>query len=251
VSPYAQDGFLARFDWAVEGAEAVAPGAAVVAVVDVLSFTTTLTVAVDLGVEVYPYPFRDDTARAYAARRDAVLAVGRAQATGDGQVTLSPASVRAATGLRRLVLPSPNGSTIARRLAGTGAIVVAVGLRNVDAAAEWVAARLGPRGAVAAIAGGERRPDGSLRPAVEDLWGAGAFLDGLAARGVGPLSPEAQAAAAAYREVRDRLPASLWDCASGRELREYGYPDDVRIAAEVDASRAVPVLDGDRFVGAT
>jgi len=100
---------------------------------------------------------------------------------------------------------------------------------------------------VAAIAAGERWPTGSLRPAVEDLWGAGAFLAGIADRRDGSLSPEAMAAAAAFRDVRDRLPDALWECASGRELRQYGFPEDVQIAAEVNASGSVPVLHNDRF----
>jgi 2-phosphosulfolactate phosphatase len=34
TSPYAQDGFAVRFDWGPPGADAIGPGAAVVAVVD-------------------------------------------------------------------------------------------------------------------------------------------------------------------------------------------------------------------------
>jgi len=47
VSPFAQDGFRARFDWGQLGAEVVGSGAAIVAVVGVLSVTTVLTVAVE------------------------------------------------------------------------------------------------------------------------------------------------------------------------------------------------------------
>jgi 2-phosphosulfolactate phosphatase len=249
TSPYAQSGFRVRFDWGLAGAVAVGNGAVVVAVVDVLSFTTTLTVAADRGVEVFPYRFRDDTAVAFAERHDAVLAVGRSTA-GPDEVSLSPASVRAAAELRRLVLPSPNGSAISQRVAAAGTVVVGVALRNAGIAAEWVAARLAadPEAAVAVIAAGEHWPDGSLRPAVEDLWGAGALLAGLVAAGEVSLSPEAMTAAGAYRDVRHRLPQLLWDCASGRELRDNGFPQDVRIAAEVDASSSVPVLVGNRFV---
>jgi 2-phosphosulfolactate phosphatase len=35
---------------------------------------------------------------------------------------------------------------------------------------------------------------------------------------------------------------ALAACASGRELVEQGWPDDVAVAAELDTSRAVPVL---------
>ena len=65
-----------------------------------------------------------------------------------------------------------------------------------------------------AIAAGERWKDGSLRPTVEDLWGAGGFL---AALDVDGFSPEARAAAAAYKDAADELPNLLYDCAGGRE----------------------------------
>ncbi len=252
ISPYAQDGFRARFDWGPAGAEAIGPGAGIVAVVDVLSFTTALTVAVDQGIEVFPYRWRDNTAAAHAERHEAVLAVGRAQVTKPGQVSLSPATIRQSTGIARLVLPSPNGSAISHNLAAAGSRVIGVSLRNADAAAHWTTNRLreAPQTVVAVIAAGERWTDGSLRPALEDLWGAGAFLAGLADRGIGPLSPEAEAAVAAYRQAADRLPELLPDCAGGRELIGYGYPQDVAIAGEINASRSVPVLEGNSFTGA-
>jgi 2-phosphosulfolactate phosphatase len=245
--PHAQGGVRVRFDWGPVGAEAIGAGAAIVAVVDVLSFTTTVTVAVERGMAVLPYRWRDDSAVEVARRHDAVLAVGRSRA-GPGQVSLSPASVLASQGIERLVLPSPNGSTIAAGLAGTGATVVGVCLRNATAAATWARKHLsdlGPGderlgdGVVAVIAAGERWPDGSLRPAVEDLWGAGAFIHAL---GWGGLSAEAGAARAAYREVAGGLAGALGDCASGRELVGQGFGGDVAVAAQVDASVAVPVL---------
>ena len=57
-----QGGYRVRFDWGPVGADAVAPGASFVAVVDVLSFTTTLTVAIEQGLRVLPYRWRDDSA---------------------------------------------------------------------------------------------------------------------------------------------------------------------------------------------
>ena len=245
TSPYAQDGFRVGFDWGPVGAEVVAGN--IVAVVDVLSFTTAVTVATDLGIDVYPYRWRDETAVAYAKQYDAHLAVGRSEA-GPGDVSLSPATIRQAQGIQRLVLPSPNGSTICQQLSDTGATVLAVSLRNRLAAAEWVNARLSahPNLNVVAIAAGERWRDGSLRPAVEDLWGAGGFL---AALDVDGFSPEAKAAAAAYKDAD--LPTHLYDCAGGRELTQYGFPEDVAIAAELDSSRSVPVLRDGRMTAST
>jgi 2-phosphosulfolactate phosphatase len=59
------------------------------------------------------------------------------------------------------------------------------------------------------------------------------------------LSPEAEAAALAFRALR---PLDL--CPSGAELIEKGYAEDVRIASEVDASDMVPALVEGRFVAA-
>lgn len=242
-----QAGYRIRCDWGPVGADTVGVGASVVAVVDVLSFTTALTVAADRGVEVFPYRRRDERAAAFAARHAAVLAAGRSS-TGPGQpVSLSPATIRAAPSLERLVLPSPNGSTIARRLGETGATVIGVSLRNAAAAARWTVRRVAGSEVVAVIAGGERWPDGSLRPAAEDLWGAGAYIQGLIDCGFGGLSPEAGMAAAAYRHVRADVRSVLLDCVSGRELVAAGFAQDVEIAAETATSEMVPVLSGDSF----
>jgi 2-phosphosulfolactate phosphatase len=237
-----------RFDWGPAGADAIGPGAALVAVIDVLSFTTALTVAVERGIAVLPYRWRDDSAGRVAREHDAVLAVGRKQVKQPGQVSLSPDSIRRSTGIERLVLPSPNGATISARLADAGATVVGVSLRNADAAAASVLRRLGAGQAVAVVAAGERWPDRSLRPAVEDLWGAGAFIDSLVRRGATDLSVEAGTALAAYRSVADDLGSALRDCASGRELRAHGFPEDVAVAAEVVADAAVPVLTDGWFM---
>ncbi|MET9314238.1 2-phosphosulfolactate phosphatase [Kribbella sp. NPDC003505] len=247
TSPYAQDGFGVGFDWGPVGAEVVAGD--IVAVVDVLSFTTAVTVAADLGIDVYPYRWRDETAVVYAEQNSATLAVGRSAAGPDG-VSLSPGSIRRVTGITKLVLPSPNGSTISEQLSETGATVIAVSLRNRTAAAAWVTKQLTERPAakVVAIAAGERWKDGSLRPAVEDLWGAGGFLSALQRD---DLSPEARAAAAAYEAVADELPRMLHECAGGRELTQYGFPEDVAVAAEVDESRSVPVLRDGRLFRST
>ncbi|WP_290864284.1 2-phosphosulfolactate phosphatase [Hamadaea sp.] len=248
ISPYAQSAYAVRCDWGPVGADAVGPGAAIVAVVDVLSFTTALTVAADNGIEVFPYRWRDERAAAFAAEHDAMLAVGRQAVSPDQPVSLSPPTIRAARGITRLVLPSPNGSTVARRLAETGATVIGVSLRNARAAATWVTRTLPAGAAVAVIPAGERwKHDDSLRPAAEDLWGAGAFLQGLFDEGLDGFSPEAELAAAAYRQVAPHLRDALYACASGRELTGYGYPEDVGIASEVDSSNVVPVLDGEGF----
>lgn len=245
---HGQAAYRIRFDWGLAGARAMVADAGpgdVAVVVDVLSFTTTLTVAVEQGIAVYPFPWAAAEAPAYAEQRGAVLARGRRKGLAAGAVSLSPASFSGLTGVERVVLPSPNGSTIAFALAEAGVAVIGACLRNAADVGRWLAG--GDH--VSVVAAGERWPDGTLRPAVEDLWGAGAVLSTLL-EAVGPdhASPEAISAAAAYDGVRDHVGTALLDCASGRELVTAHFEGDVEIAAAVDASRVVPTLQGEAFV---
>ncbi len=141
---HGQTAYARRLDWGLAGARALVADARpgdVAVVVDVLSFTTTLTVAVEQGVAVHPYPWRSEQAAAYAAERDATLAVGRREGLATHAVSLSPASFLDASDLERVVLPSPNGSTIAFALAEAGVTVVGASLRNAAAVADWLRVR--------------------------------------------------------------------------------------------------------------
>lgn len=237
-----QDGFAARLEWGPHGLRRLAPAVDVVVLVDVLRFTTAVDVAVGRGAEVLPYRWHDGDEAAHAAAVGAVLAAS--DDTG-AEPSLSPASLTDLPAGTPLVLPSPNGAALALGAAEAGAAeVLAACLRNASTVGAHLAARGGTVGVVAA---GERwrGATGPLRPAVEDLLGAGAVLAGLPADGQ---SPEARAARAAFLAERDRLDAALAECGSGRELAATGRGRDLPVAAALDASRAVPGLRGDRFV---
>lgn len=223
-----------RFQWGPVVAPALSGGACVV--VDVLRFTTAVEAAVSRGVAVYPYRWRDGTAAAFAASVRAVLADGR----DPSGPSLAPGSLAALAPGTSVVLPSPNGSTCAVLAAEAGAQVVAGCLRNAAAVAAWAGQADGP---VTVIACGERWPDGSLRPSLEDLLGAGAILAAMA----GDPSPEARAAIAAFRDAAPRLPAVLSQCGSGLELIEKGRQADVLHAAQLNVSLTVPVLTNGAF----
>lgn len=241
-----QSAHRVRMDWGPTGASNVVADVAVV--IDVLSFTTTLGIAVERGITVLPYRWRDERAGAYAEARDAVLAVGRLEAREQaGQVSLSPAAMARVVGIDRIVLPSPNGSSISFALAETGATVLAASLRNASAVAAHVAGLMGEGATCAVIAAGERWPDDTLRPAIEDLWGAGAVIAALVDHGAGGLSPEARVAEQSFRAVRPDLAAELAACAGGVELAAAGFGDDVAVAAQLDVGRVVPVLRGEAF----
>jgi len=253
AAAHGQSSYAVRLEVGPTGAAAVTAGLGrddVAVVVDVLSFTTTLGVAVERGIEVRPCRWRDQRAAAYAVEHDAVLAVGRFEAASVGVrlPTLSPAAMLrgdGVEGVERLVLPSPNGSSICALLADG---VVAASLRNATAAADALAPALRQGSVLAVVASGERWPDGSLRPAAEDVWGAGALLAALLERGVTGLSPEAELAVASWRAVAGDPVVALHACAGGRELAAAGFGADVDVAAEVDASTVVPVLVGGVFV---
>lgn len=236
-----QSGYAVRFEWGATGGAAIAAGADCALVVDVLSFTTTVGVAVERGTTVIPYPGLGEAAETVAAQYGATLAGPRGS-----EISLSPFSLRTADPVpERLVLPSPNGATVTAALADL-TTVAAASLRNARAAAAWAAGR---RGSIAVVAAGERWSDGSLRPCVEDLWGAGAVLAALEELDL-ELSQEAAVASDAYRVVEGRLGGHLAACTSGVELDRLGFGSDVAIAAECDTSDVVPVLGPDGFTSA-
>lgn len=105
---YGQEAYQVRFDWGLQGGQACSADVAVV--VDVLSFSTSVCVAVERGMEVYPFPWHDDRASAFAHEHDATLAVGRldaSKASGTTPLTLSPASLARVRRCPDLSCPRP------------------------------------------------------------------------------------------------------------------------------------------------
>ena len=66
----------------------------------------------------------------------------------------------------------------------------------------------------------------------------------------GRRSPEAEAAVAVFERFRSQLHEAIAGSVSGRELAARGFLRDIELAAGLDASDAVPLLAGDRFVNA-
>jgi 2-phosphosulfolactate phosphatase len=256
VSVFDQSAYDVRFEWGELGLRALAPVTDVLVIVDVLSFSTAVEVAVARGALVLPFPFRDPAAAAaYAEQHHATLAVHRQDALHHThRYSLSPVSLQDIPEGTSLVLPSPNGSALSRIANEYGATVFAGCLRNASAVASAIASAASgnpravvsgnPHPTVGVIAAGERWPDGSLRPALEDLVGAGAILREFAAD---IRSPEAELAVAAFRHTEGDLLRYLQTCASGRELLDIGFADDVRLAAEFDVGTTAPVFTAGAF----
>lgn len=239
-----QQDFGVRFEWGPTGCQQLSIESGCVVVVDVLSFTTAVTVATARGMALLPLPLGAGDPDAYAAAQGASLAVRRREVSKEQPWSLSPSSLAGGPFTERLVLPSPNGALTSLVAKGT---VVAGCLRNASTVARWIIDRgYGSTDRPALlVAAGERWPDGSLRPAIEDGVGAGAILGPLQDAGL-RLSPEAAAMADLYRAIDDPREA-IGACSSGRELQRIGYGHDVDDAVAIDAERHVPLLRDGAF----
>jgi 2-phosphosulfolactate phosphatase len=230
-----QQEFDVRCEWGEHGVRQLTRGSCALVIVDVLSFSTCVDIAVGNGAQVYPYQWTDESAIAYAESLNAVLAnFERKYETG---YSLAPTSLLQIPKGTRLVLPSPNGSTLS--LTAAAAVPTFAGcLRN----ARVVAATLSQTGRqISVIAAGEKWEDGQLRPAIEDLIGAGAIINHLP----GTKSPEAEIAVAAFTHAKDNLLACLKRTGSGKELTGRGFESDLELAAALDVSSCVPhLIDG-------
>jgi len=237
VGIYDQSEADIRCEWGWQGVVSLAPISDVVVIVDVLSFCTSVAIAVSRGAVIFPY--RGDDAAGYAASVGAELAGFRESGSA---YSLSPRSLVAIPAGTRLVLPSPNGSTLS--LHGEPAATLAGCLRNASAVAH-AAEKLGRR--IAVIPAGERwRDDGSLRPAFEDLVGAGAIISRL----TGSRSPEASAAVAVFQAAQHDLGHLLQACSSGKELIARDHAQDVILAAALDTGACAPLLKDGAYVDA-
>jgi 2-phosphosulfolactate phosphatase len=167
-----QSGFELRLSWGPSGIHALRGQVAVIVLVDVLRFTTALEVATAAGASVRAVTWPFDSG---VEVDDTEVADG----TGPRGLSLSPGSLEGLGSRDRIVLPSANGSHSSSLAATTGALVVGACLRNATAVASYVgiAAR---NEAIGIVPCGESWPDGTFRPAVEDLIGAGAVTAALA-----------------------------------------------------------------------
>lgn len=232
---FSQTEFDVRLEWGEQGVNLLSPFSDVVIIVDVLSFSTSVEIATSRKAVVYPYRGKWEMAQAFARSVGAELA----EKDRDAKYSLSPQSMLNIPEGMRIVLPSPNGSTLTLTTGKTPTLAGC--LRNAQAVAE-AAKMYGNQ--IAIIPAGERWPDGSLRPSFEDLIGAGEIVNFLDGR----CSPEADAARSAFLAAEDDLEILLLQCSSGKELVERGYKEDVNLAAELNVSACVPTLQDGAYV---
>jgi 2-phosphosulfolactate phosphatase len=233
---YDQSEYELRCEWGEQGIAQLAPISDVVVIVDVLSFSTSVEIATNNEAIIFPYRSQDTSAADYALSINAELA--SKQRISSNGYSLSPTSLLNISAGTRLVLPSPNGASLTLRTGKTPTLAGC--LRNCEAVARFCT----KRGTIAVIPAGERWDDGSLRPAIEDLIGAGVILSFLTGR----LSPEAGVAVAAFQHLNANLETVLRNCSSGKELIARGFASDVELAAVLNVSQCVPLFDGNAYV---
>jgi 2-phosphosulfolactate phosphatase len=231
-------------EWGVTGSVLAAARGDLVVVVDVLSFSTTVTIATARGFTCFVYSAQEiDGMGGIAAVADRLNArpMSKRRKAAPGEISLSPASVAAAPANQRLIVTSLNGAAVAAAAAAAPAVAVA-SLRNGTAAAEAIRTALvdGTAKRATVIACGEQWSSVTgqatgLRPGLEDWLGAGFVCRTLAGMGL-TLSAEAAVAAAAWTGSE-----SLRHCVSGRELAAAGFADDLELALDLDADSVVPL----------
>lgn len=208
----AQAGYQVRFDWGPDGFARLA-SSDVVVVVDVLSHSTATIATVAAGQTV---TFDASEPHRSAAGRIAAAAVAE----------------------------------------NADAIVLVGALSNASAVAQAILdiqVERGDRVSVAVLAAGEPTAGAdagaseSWRYAVEDHLGAGAIIDGLAARGIDHSAPDAAVAGESFRALRRAVVHLLSSSGTGRELAAQNRQDDVRAGSALDSTTVVPVLRDGEF----
>lgn len=235
---YIQKEFDVCLEWGLPAVEYLADSADCAIIVDVMSFSTCVSLANDRRALVYPYTWKDSSAKEYGDRLGALTASADRRFTEDG-FSLSPQSVSRISSGEKLVLPSPNGSAISFRARDSAIAVFSGCFRNITATAN--ACRHFKR--ILVIPCGEHWPDGRFRPAVEDYVAAGGIIAALARSP----SPEAAAALASWDQSRAQHFKPLFACSSAQELIARGFAADVDLCLEVNGSVHANQLRGNAY----
>ena len=217
-------------EWGMNGLKYLSLVSDVIIIIDVLSFSTSVDIALSRGAVVYPYPYKDDSALEFAKSNNAVLANFKRSKT---ELSLSPYSLLNLTRDRKIVLPSPNGSELSHAAGNT--VTLCSCLRNCEQTAVYAMTK---GSNISVIPAGERWQDGSIRFALEDYLGAGAVISFLK----GKLSAEAKAAMDFFHSQKGILKDSVVNSISGKELIDKGFTEDVDLACEFNVSSIIAEL---------
>ncbi len=218
----------------------------VVVVLDILFATTTIVTALEAGATAVHFALDQHEARRIAAtmpRGEFHIAGEDHLAAIPGFASPLPIELSRAAGFagKPLVYSTTNGTVALRRSDGADA-VYAASLRNAAATLADIADKHPDKPLVIVCAGSA----GALN--FEDFYAAGCLVERLtpAVDERRDLSDTALAARAAFRGSDPWL--ALSKSRIGRIVIGAGSGDEIRHAAEIDASSLVATVDGDRVV---
>ncbi|KXK49916.1 MAG: putative 2-phosphosulfolactate phosphatase [Chlorobi bacterium OLB5] len=223
-------------EWGVEGVRKYSPGSEITIIIDVLSFSTCVDVALSRNALVYPYKYKDESAIEYAKDNNAVLASFKRSKE---ELSLSPQSLMNIKEGTKIILPSPNGAELSLNTYSN--ITITACLRNYKIVADYVNSI---NGNIAVIPAGEKWQNGSIRFAIEDYLGVGALISVLN----GELSAESFAAKKYFEAFESELKDVIINSYSGKELIEKGFSEDLEIALDMFSGNSIPVLKEKCFV---
>ncbi|MFH0927494.1 MAG: 2-phosphosulfolactate phosphatase [Candidatus Micrarchaeota archaeon] len=230
-------------DWGAEGMEAAVARGDIIALIDVLRFTSAAVTAVNSDFTVFPAR-NDQHAKALALECNACL-------NGEGLGALSPGSFIRKKPCR-VVLPSPHGATLCFNAVHAKGLFIASFL-NLSAVSKTLQAAIEFSGqSISIIPSGEIRssemdpiPDfehrlgtGNKIFCFEDYICAGAISHALRAK-------KTDALLRAEKEFllhSKNLENSLLSCASGKYLVDCGFAADVKFCSQLDRFSVVPVV---------
>lgn len=221
-------------EWGESGITANLSLFEVVIIVDVLSFSTCVDIALHNGAFVYPYQFKGNLAIEYARQHNALLAKPRQQ----HELSLSPRSLQSLKPKDKLVLPSPNGATLTLICNNTPTFTGC--LRNAAAVA-IAAKKLGNK--ILIIAAGERWKNNEMRVAFEDIIGAGSIIAHLS----GVKSEEAKYAETLFNLSKKNEFKDIYNLKSGIELISIGFKHDIDEACRYNVSTIAPIYKKIRY----
>jgi 2-phosphosulfolactate phosphatase len=245
-----QDPYSCRVEWGIRGAREAAERGDIIIIVDVLSFSSTVISALRQGAIIYPYPPNLD-GKSFAEKVGAEYILGRAEAAKLGKPTLSPVSFKKEHYNKKYVLSSLNGAFCTWIASKVPALLIGSLLNASSVSSVANQLRLQSNANITVVPCGEqwndvREHENSLRPSIEDYLGAGAVLSYLE----GEKSPEAEVCMGAFQNAKEKITELIWDCGSGRELRQKGFEDDVSHCSRLNVYETVPLLNNDHFVSA-
>jgi len=226
--------------WFVKGLDVEADA---LAIVDVLRFSTTVSMALEMGFKtIYVFPGLGDAICFARAKKIPLLAEVGGIKPSEADMDNSPSDIaqRGWTYLSRGV-----DKLVIRTSAG-GVLTCKAVQKELDSV--FVASTVNARGvAEALISGGYRVINivcagvGLERFAIEDFIGAGALIhEILKVNGNVELSPVAVAALNVFRSAVARLQDFMRLSESGKIVSSTGHRSDIEIASMLNISRAIP-----------